>query len=133
MPHWKPTHYILIVENRICSTCNATYSAPARATRVQLQAGTSYRTISIDEFAMRLSTEHNYVAFLPTLPREVREVSLPIASCPQCFHAHSELQIDFWPRPAPRSLSVSAIEAQRKRDITAQEPPITPASLDDIP
>lgn len=130
MPHWKPTHYILIVENRVCSTCNAIYSAPAATTRVALRSGTSHRTISIDEFAERLSMEHTYVAFLPTLPRQIREISLPIASCPACFHEYSELQIDFWPRPAPRSLSVPAIEAQRRR---SAEPVVIPATLDDIP
>ncbi len=127
---WKPTYYILIVEKRVCTTCNAIYSAPAATTRVQLEAGSSKRTISIDEFAERLSMEHTYVIFLPTLPREIREISLPINSCPACFHEYSELQIDFWPRPAPRSLSVPAIEAQRRRDT---EPVVVPASLDDIP
>ncbi len=131
---WKPTQYILIVERRICTTCRATYLAPSPTTRVELQCGTSSRTISIDEFAERLSMEHTYIAFLPTLPRSIREVSLPINSCPQCFHEHSELQIDFWPRPAPLSLSVAAIEASRKRSAAAiAECSIIPATLEDIP
>ena len=132
--HWKPVKYILIVERRICSTCRATYLAPSPTTRVELQSGTSSRTISIDEFAERLSMEHLYVAFLPTLPREIREVTTPINSCPQCFHEFSELQIDFWPRPAPQSLSVPAIEASRRRTATEMaEAAIAPASLEDIP
>ncbi len=132
--HWKPTQYILIVEKRICTTCRATYLAPSPTTRVELQCGTSSRTISIDEFAERLSMEHTYVAFLPTLPRSIREVTLPINSCPACFHEFSELQIDFWPRPAPLSLSVPAIEASRRRGVVAAaEAAITPATLEDIP
>ncbi len=132
--HWKPIQYILIVEKRICTTCRATYLAPSPTTRVELQCGTSSRTISIDEFAERLSMEHTYIAFLPTLPRSIREVSLPINSCPACFHEFSELQIDFWPRPAPLSLSVPAIEASRRRDTaTRLEAAITPATLEDIP
>ena len=134
MSHWKPIEYILIVEKRICTTCRATYLAPSPTTRVLIQSGTSSRTISIDEFAERLSMEHTYVAFLPTLPRSIREVSLPINSCPQCFHEFSELQIDFWPRPAPLSLSVPAIEASRRRTATEMaEAAIKPATLEDIP
>ncbi len=132
--HWKPTQYILIVEKRICSTCSAIYLAPSPTTRVELQCGTSSRTISIDEFAERLSMEHTYVAFLPTLPRTIREVTTPINSCPACFHEFSELQIDFWPRPAPHNLSVPAIEAQRKRSVKdTLEAAIKPATLEDIP
>ncbi len=132
--HWKPTKYILIVEKRICTTCRATYLAPSPTTRVELHCGTSSRTISIDEFAERLSMEHTYVAFLPTLPRTIREVTTPINSCPACFHEFSELQIDFWPRPAPLSLSVAAIEASRRRGVVAAaEDAITPATLEDIP
>ncbi len=132
--HWKPIQYILIVEKRVCITCRATYLAPSPTTRVELQAGTSTRTISVDEFAERLSMEHTYVAFLPTLPRTIREVTTPINSCPACFHEFSELQIDFWPRPAPRNLSVPAIEAQRRRtDADRAEAAITPATLEDIP
>ncbi len=132
--HWKPTQYILIVEKRICTTCRATYLAPSPTTRVELHAGTASRTISIDEFAERLSMEHTYVAFLPTLPRTIREVSLPINSCPACFHEFSELQIDFWPRPCPPSLSVASIEASRRRDEEElAEMAIIPATLEDIP
>ncbi len=132
--HWKPTQYILIVEKRICTTCRATYLAPAPTTRVELQCDTSSRTISIDEFAERLSMEHTYVAFLPTLPRTIREVTTPINSCPACFHEFSELQIDFWPRPAPHNLSVPAIDASRRRgDAKRIEAAILPATLEDIP
>ena len=134
MSHWKPTQYILIVEKRICTTCRATYLAPSPTTRVELRSGTSSRTISIDEFAERLSMEHLYVAFLPTLPRTIREVTTLINSCQECFHEFSELQIDFWPRPAPQSLSVPAIEASRRRDIKrTAEDAIAPATLEDIP
>ncbi len=132
--HWKPEEYILIVEKRICTTCRATYLAPSPTTRVQLECGTSTRTISIDEFAERLSMEHTYVAFLPTLPRTIREVTTPINSGPTCFHEFSSLQIDFWPRPAPLSLSVPAIEAQRRRgEKDALEAAIEPATMEDSP
>ncbi len=132
--HWKPIQYILIVEKRVCITCRATYLAPSPTTRVELHAGTASRTISIDEFAERLSMEHTYVAFLPTLPRSIKEVNLPINSCPQCLHELSVLQIDFWPRPCPPSLSFASIEASRRRvEEDLAEMAIIPSTLVDIP
>ncbi len=114
--NWKPTAYILAVEHRTCSTCRTTYIAPAHETRVELTRNTggslringlSSYTISLNEFADRLSMVALYAAFLPVLPRRIEDVHISVPSCPACFHEHSNLQIDFWPRPGPPSMSTS--------------------------
>lgn len=131
MPHWRPTHYTLLVEHRWCDLCCSVYTCPAPAPRVTLRAGTTTRTISLDEFAKLLSMEGAYTAYFPTLPHRIEEVRTTLKTCPTCFNASPASQADLFPTPAPRALTVASIMATRRAH-EHPEPPIIPATADDI-